>query len=167
MHNGNTITHSAMECSSQFLSHVYFTRENEIKYQIYVYIEILLISLNVSFWMWSNKSVWNEIEKLISKHTNQNMSQDSRTVILGTWPRSNLTKSEINIINLLILIGKLVISEYGNIKTQLIVLDNEIAARKLSWNIMPSFEYTLILICICISISQMYTNIFVMLYNPS
>ena len=80
------------------------------------------------------KNVWKEIEKLITKHTNRIMSLDSRTVLLGALPKSNLIKSEINVINLLILIGKLVISKckYGIINNPIILLENEIFARKLS-----------------------------------
>ena len=80
------------------------------------------------------KSMWKEIEKLITKHTNHIMSLDARTVLLGALPKSNLIKSKVNVINLLILIGKLVISKckYGIINNPIILLEKEIFARKLS-----------------------------------
>ena len=82
----------------------------------------------------SIKNVWKEIGKMITKHTNQIIPLDSKSVLLGCLPNNILKKSRIKKINLLILIGKLVISKfkYGKVNNPLVLLENEIAFRQLS-----------------------------------
>ena len=79
------------------------------------------------------KNIWKEIETLITKHTNQILSLNSKSVLLGWLPGNNLIKTHVYKINLFILIGKLVISKckYGKVNNPLILLENEITFRKM------------------------------------
>ena len=79
------------------------------------------------------ENVWKEIEKLTFQKTGQSIALSAKIVLLGVVPSKNVTKKMSRTINLLILIGKHVISKgkYGNIKKFSLILEYELLARSL------------------------------------
>ena len=79
------------------------------------------------------ENVWKEIEKLTFQKTGQSIALSAKIVLLGVVPSKNVTKKMSRTINLLILIGKHVISKgkYGNIKNFSLILEYELLTRSL------------------------------------
>ena len=80
--------------------------------------------------------LWKEIESIILLKTNCKISLSAKDVILGVLPNKDTIKQYICKINLLILIGKLVISKgkYGKVANFKSILENELILRKIHQN---------------------------------
>ena len=63
-----------------------------------------------------NKLIWSEIEKYITIQTGKILRLNSNMVVHGLMPQKLISPKELNIINRLILIGKMVISKRNFIK---------------------------------------------------